>query len=199
MHHPHIAVFCASSNDVDPRFVSVAQRMGGLLAELEYVLVYGGGDVGLMGALARAVHAGGGRVVGVIPHALKAIEGIAYEVADELIMTDTMRERKATIYERADAFVVLPGGIGTLEEFLEVITLKKLGYHDLPIALVSTDGFFDRLLDFFQELKENRFVVASNPPLFETVDEPEQVFQTASFRKAFSRTAGFRPHEDAPG
>jgi len=193
MRHPHVAVFCASSNDVEPRFIAVAQCMGAILAELEYTLVYGGGDIGLMGALARAVHAGGGRVVGVIPHALKSIEGVAYEVADELIMTDTMRERKATIYERADAFVALPGGIGTLEEFLEVITLKKLRYHNLPIALVSTDGFFDRLLEFFQELKEHRFVVASHPPLFETVAEPGQIFQTASFRKAFSRTAGLRP------
>ncbi len=193
MPRPHIAVFCASSNDVHTRYIAVAERMGALLAELEYALVYGGGDIGLMGALARAVHAGGGRVVGVIPHALRSIEGVAYEIADELIMTDTMRERKATIFERADAFVVLPGGIGTLEEFLEVITLKKLGYHDLPVALVSTDGFFDRLLDFFQKLKVNRFVGDSNPPLFETVDEPEQVFQTASFRKAFSHPAGLQP------
>ena len=190
MDHPHITVFCASSNHVDSRFTEVAERMGYLLANSKFTLVYGGGDVGLMGVMARAVHARGGRVVGVIPYALRSIEGVAYEVADELILTDTMRERKAKMYERADAFVALPGGIGTLEEFMEVITLKKLGYHDLPIALVNTDGFYNRLIEFFGELMETQFLSESEPALFEIVSEPEEIFDTESFSKSFSKPFG---------
>lgn len=185
MDHPHITVFCSSSNHVDSRFTKVAERMGYQLANRKITLVYGGGDVGLMGIMARAVHANGGRVVGVIPYALRSMEGVAYEVADELIMTDTMRERKAKMYERADAFVALPGGIGTLEEFMEVITLKKLGYHDLPIALVNTDGFYDRLLELFSEMIDSQFLSETEPALFEAVSEPEAIFETEVFRQAF--------------
>lgn len=185
MDHPHITVFCASSNHVDSRFTKVAERMGYQLANRKITLVYGGGDVGLMGIMARAVHANGGRVVGVIPYALRSMEGVAYEVADELIMTDTMRERKAKMYERADAFVALPGGIGTLEEFMEVFTLKKLGYHDLPIALVNTDGFYDRLLELFSEMIDSQFLSETEPALFEAVSEPEAIFETEVFRQAF--------------
>lgn len=185
MDHPHITVFCASSNHVDSRFTKVAERMGYQLANRNITLVYGGGDVGLMGIMARAVHANGGRVVGVIPYALRSMEGVAYEVADELIMTDTMRERKAKMYERADAFVALPGGIGTLEEFMEVITLKKLGYHDLPIALVNTDGFYDRLLELFSEMIDSQFLSETEPALFEAVSEPKAIFETEVFRQAF--------------
>lgn len=185
MDHPHITVFCASSNHVDSRFTKVAERMGYQLANRNITLVYGGGDVGLMGIMARAVHANGGRVVGVIPYALRSMEGVAYEVADELIMTDTMRERKAKMYERADAFVALPGGIGTLEEFMEVITLKKLGYHDLPITLVNTDGFYDRLLELFSEMIDSQFLSETEPALFEAVSEPEAIFETEVFRQAF--------------
>jgi len=186
MDHPHITVFCASSNHVDSRFTIVAERMGYQLANRNITLVYGGGDVGLMGIMARAVHANGGRVVGVIPYALRSIEGVAYEVADELIMTDTMRERKAKMYERADAFVALPGGIGTLEEFMEVITLKKLGYHDLPIALVNTDGFYDRLLELFSEMIDSQFLSETEHALFEVVSEPDAIFETEAFRQAFA-------------
>ena len=185
MDHPHITVFCASSNHVDSRCTKVAERMGYQLANRKITLVYGGGDVGLMGIMARAVHANGGRVVGVIPYALRSIEGVAYEVADELIMTDTMRERKAKMYERADAFVALPGGIGTLEEFMEVITLKKLGYHDLPIALVNTDGFYDRLLELFSEMIDSQFLSETKTALFEVVSEPKAIFETEVFRQAF--------------
>ncbi|MCH8122316.1 MAG: TIGR00730 family Rossman fold protein [Bacteroidetes bacterium] len=185
MDHPHITVFCASSNHVDSRFTKVAERMGYQLANRNITLVYGGGDVGLMGIMARAVHANGGRVVGVIPYALRSMEGVAYEVADELIMTDTMRERKAKMYERADAFVALPGGIGTLEEFMEVFTLKKLGYHDLPIALVNTDGFYDRLLELFSEMIDSQFLSETEPALVEVVSEPEAIFETEVFRQAF--------------
>jgi hypothetical protein len=179
---PNVTVFCASSNHVGDGFMKLADGFGRLLADKGCTLVYGGGNVGLMGVLARSVHANGGRVVGVIPHALREIEGVAYETADELILTDTMRERKRIMYERADAFVALPGGLGTLEEFLEVVTLRKLGYHDRPIYLVNPDGFFDGLLGFFDTLVERRFSKPAERHLFETVHDAAAVFETVSFR-----------------
>lgn len=153
----NITVYCASSSAVAARYVEAAEEAGQRLAEGGHVLVYGGGNVGLMGVLARSVHAHGGHVVGVIPEALKAREGIAYDVADEMIVTETMRERKKIMYTRADAFLVLPGGFGTLEEFLEVLTLRQLRYHDHPIALVNTAGFYDPLLKVFSHFVRERF------------------------------------------
>ena len=152
----HIGVYCASSNQVADPFIDEAERIGRLIAERKDTLVYGGGQVGLMGVLARAVHEYGGSVIGAIPHALKDREGIAYDIADELHVTETMQERKAIIFTRADAFVVLPGGFGTLEELTEVLTLRQLGYHDKPIVVVNTAGFYDPLLVLFEHFFEHR-------------------------------------------
>ncbi len=151
-----ICVYCSSSNAIADTYPPAADTLGRALARRGHTLVYGGGAVGLMGVLARAAHEEGGPVTGVIPSKLQDREGIAYE-ADELIVTDTMRERKGIMFRRADAFVVLPGGYGTLEEFMEVLTLKQLGYHDRPIAILNVDGFFDTLLDFFGQLREGQF------------------------------------------
>lgn len=153
---PAICVYCSSSNAIADHYPPVAETLGRLLAARGHSIVYGGGAVGLMGVLARAAHENGGHVTGVIPSKLQNREGIAYD-ADELIVTETMRERKRIMFSKADAFVVLPGGFGTLEEFMEVLTLKQLGYHDHPIALLNVDGFFDTLLSFFEELREGRF------------------------------------------
>ncbi|MFP4229350.1 MAG: TIGR00730 family Rossman fold protein [Salinivenus sp.] len=153
---PSICVYCSSSDDIDAAYPPVAEALGRQLAARGHALVYGGGAVGLMGVLARAAHDAGGHVTGVIPSKLQDREGIAYD-ADELVVTETMRERKRIMFSKADAFIVLPGGFGTLEEFMEVLTLKQLGYHDRPIALLNVDGFFDTLLSFFQELREGRF------------------------------------------
>ncbi len=152
-----VCVYCSSSDRIDEAFRPVAEALGAGLAARGHTLVYGGGDVGLMGVLARAVHDGGGRVVGVIPERLQVVEGVAYHLADELIVTDTMSARKQIMMRRAQAFVVLPGGFGTLEELMEVMTLRFLGYHARPIVLVNTDGFYDDLLAFFDRLHEARF------------------------------------------
>ncbi len=170
----HVCVYCSSSNHVAPRYAEVAEATGRLLAEQGYTLVYGGGNVGLMGTLARSVHTHGGRVVGVIPEALKAREGVAYSVADELITTQTMQRRKAIMFTRADAFLVLPGGFGTLEEFMEVLTLRQLGYHDKPIALLNTDGFYDPLLDLFEHFFSERFARASMRALYHVAPNPAE-------------------------
>ena len=151
-----ICVYCSSSNAIADTFPPVAEALGRALARRGHELVYGGGAVGLMGVVAHAAHEEGGTVTGVIPSKLQEREGIAYD-ADELVVTETMRERKGIMFRRSDAFVVLPGGYGTLEEFMEVLTLKQLGYHDHPISMLNVDGFFDTLLDFFGELRDGRF------------------------------------------
>ncbi|NNE69174.1 MAG: TIGR00730 family Rossman fold protein [Rhodothermales bacterium] len=152
-----VAVYCASASDLAESYRQEARDLGVGLAASGLALVYGGGNVGLMGEIARSVHERGGYVAGYIPERLMAIEGRAYDVADELIVTQTMQERKRSIFGRADAFVVLAGGLGTLEEFLEVATLRKLGYHDKPIILINTGGFYNRLLDFFAHTETEGF------------------------------------------
>lgn len=170
-----VTVFCSSSDRIDGEFVEMADAVGQTLAVHGIGLVFGGGAVGLMGTLARAVHARRGHVTGVIPHALKKIEGIAYSASDELVLTDTMRERKGIMYERADVFLVMPGGYGTLEEFLEVVTLKQLGYHDRRIVLLNMAGYFDSLIGFFAEMDEAGFVRERPEPLFDVISDPGDV------------------------
>jgi len=166
-----ICVYCSSSDRIADTYPPVAEHLGRDIARRGHTLVYGGGAVGLMGVLAHAAHEEGGEVVGVIPSKLQDREGIAYD-ADEL-------------YDRADAFVVLPGGYGTLEEFMEVLTLKQLGYHDCPIVILNVDGFFDTLLSFFEELQEGRFAREHITDLVHVVTSPEaaldriEQFQTA--------------------
>jgi cytokinin riboside 5'-monophosphate phosphoribohydrolase len=135
--------------------VDAARALGTALAERGDVLVWGGAGVGLMGELARAARAAGGRTVGVIPEALLAVE-IADHEADELLITPDMGARKAAMAGRADAFVALPGGFGTLEELLEQLTLRLLRQHDKPIVLVDVDGYWAPLLALFEHLYERR-------------------------------------------
>lgn len=151
-----ICVYCSSSNAVDEAHFVAARELGRAMAQTGFALVYGGTNVGLMGALAESVHAHGGKVIGVIPMALKE-RGIGYDRADELIVTPDMRSRKAKMAELASAFVGLPGGFGTLEEILETITLKQLSYHDKPVALLNVAGFYDPLHHLFEHVYEHRF------------------------------------------
>ena len=167
-----ICVFCASSDDASPRYREVARSLGGLMVERGHTLIYGGGSVGLMGELAREVQQGGGRVVGVIPERLST-EEIAFEAAEELLVTADMAERKNIMIERAEAFICLPGAFGTLDEMLEILTLKQLDYHDKPIVLVNTDGFYDTLLGFFRRLEKERLIYKECLELYEAVSDVE--------------------------
>ena len=178
-----ICVYCSSSNRIAASYFEMAEEAGRLLAKGGYTLVYGGGNVGLMGEVARSVHAHGGRVVGVIPERLKAIEGVAYDVADELITTDTMQRRKAIMFTRADAFLVLPGGFGTLEEFMEVLTLRQLGYHDKAIVLVNTDSFYDPLLELFEHFYEEQFSRPQARTLYYVASDPADAFRYLETRR----------------
>lgn len=140
-----LCVYCGSSVGADPAFVETARSFGKILAESGVRLVYGGGSIGLMGALAGSVIEHGGEVTGVIPEFLTAAER-PRRLAQELIVTPDMHERKRTMFERADAFVALPGGLGTLEELVEQMTWAQLGRHKKPILVANINGFWDPLL-----------------------------------------------------
>ena len=137
-----ICVFCSSSNDVYKGYYEVATDLGHRIGQLGLDLIYGGASIGLMGAVARGVHDKGGRVVGVIPEFFrKKDKTIEYVEADELIVTKDMRNRKAIMDERSDAFIVLPGGVGTLEEAMEIVSMKQLCLTDKPLAFINTNNF----------------------------------------------------------
>ena len=160
-----ICVFCSSSNAVDEVYFEAARELGKAIAQRGWGLVYGGSDVGLMGAVARAVHLHRGTVVGVIPQTIHA-RGIAYETADELLVTRDLRERKAEMERRADAFIAMPGGFGTLEEIVEVLTLKQLQLHLKPIIFLNINGFYDPLVTLFEHYYEQRFAKADSRHLY---------------------------------
>ncbi len=171
-----ICVYSSSSNAVPKIFFDAAEELGELLAQRKIVLVYGGANVGLMGALARSVHRHGGRVIGVIPRFMRERE-IAYEAADELIATETMRERKEEMEKRADAFIALPGGFGTLEEILEVLTLRQLGRHSKPIAFLDTANFYRPLVAMFEHLYENKFAKPDYRRFYHIAETPADALE----------------------
>jgi uncharacterized protein (TIGR00730 family) len=146
----NIAVFCASADGAQPEYRAAAIELGTKMAQRKLGLIYGGAKVGLMQAVADASLAAGGEVVGVIPHVLVDLE-VAHQGLTELHVTDTMHTRKALIGERSDAFIVLPGGFGTLEEVFEVLAWQTLRIHSKPILLLNTLGFYDTLLAFLDQ------------------------------------------------
>jgi len=152
----YICVYSSSSSVIGREYFEAARQLGTEMGKQDIGLIFGGGVVGLMGETARAVHDSGGRVVGVIPEVLNQ-KGIVYEYCDELIVTKELRERKAIMDEKADGFMALPGGFGTLEELLEIITLKQLRYHNKPIVVLNVNGFYDGLIDVFEKIIELKF------------------------------------------
>lgn len=152
-----LSVFCGSSPGADPAYAEAARSLGRLLAERGIGLVYGGGNVGLMGVLADSVLAAGGTAIGVIPRSLEARE-VAHRGLSELHVVGSMHERKALMAELSDGFVMLPGGIGTLEEFFEVWTWAGLGLHQKPCGLLNVRGFYAPLIAFLDQLVAQRFL-----------------------------------------
>lgn len=152
----NICVFCSSSDSVDEKYFQEARNLGKSMGEAQFGLVYGGTNVGLMNEVAVAANSAGGKVIGVIPKLIEEY-GLSADFLDELIVTPDMAERKKVLRDRSDAFIALPGGFGTLEEILEVITLKQLGYHNLPIVFINTDGFYDCLKNQFETTYQESF------------------------------------------
>lgn len=170
-----LCVYCSSSDRLDAKYYSAAEAIGAEMVRREWGLVYGGGKTGLMGTLARTVKRGGGRVIGVIPDFMKAKE-LAFDEADELITVVTMRERKLLMEARADAFLALPGGWGTLEEIMEILTLRQLDVIRKPCVFFNQDGFYDELLRFFERMVNEQFNKTSNLNLFSVALSVEHVF-----------------------
>ncbi|MGH3665811.1 MAG: TIGR00730 family Rossman fold protein [Egibacteraceae bacterium] len=166
-----VCVYCASSDGVPAHYRTVAADLGRALAAEDWSLVYGGGNVGLMGEVARAALAAGAHVTGVIPHLLADRE-VALEEVTELIRTETLRDRKRLMDERSDAFIVLPGGIGTLEELVEIVTLKQLGYHDRAVVLLDSAGYWDPVVAQLHRMVDEGFAA---PELLQLVDVADDV------------------------
>ena len=167
-----ICVYCSSSSSVSQTHKEAARELGRLIGTGGHSLVYGGAQVGLMGELARAVRATGGKIIGVLPTLFKEHEGLVYAEADELIETESMAERKTIMAQRGEAFVALPGGFGTMEELLEVMTLKQLGYLRGPIVLVNTAGFYKYLLAHFEYLYQQHFAKVAYRQLYHISECP---------------------------
>ncbi len=168
-----VCVFCSSSDSVDGVYRETATNLGRKLGQLGLNLIYGGASIGLMGCVARGVHEFGGRVTGVLPEFFK-IKEIEYEEADELIVTQDMRERKAVMDEKSDAFITLPGGIGTMEEAMEILSMKQLKLTPKPLVFINTCNFYDGLISNLQEMVDLNFAKKETLELFAVEPGPEE-------------------------
>lgn len=182
-----VCVFCGSRSGASPAFEAAARATGKLIGDMGWQLVYGGGRAGLMGTVADAALAAGARVVGVIPHALMEREH-GHTGLSELQVVQTMHERKRLMAERSDAFLALPGGIGTLEELFEIWTWRQLGYHDKPLGLLNVNGFYDKLLAFVADTADAGFVTPPQRALLQVEVSPLALLQRLG-RLALAATA----------
>ena len=167
----NICVYGASSNTIDPVFLQAGEALGLAMAQRGHRLVFGGGAGGLMGAVARGMTRGGGEIIGVAPRFFD-VDGVLYPHCTEFVYTETMRERKAIMEERADAFIMTPGGIGTLEEFYEIATLRQLGRHNKPIAMLNTKDYYRPILEMWEQAISHGFMTAACRELFTMFSEP---------------------------
>lgn len=173
-HLTHLCVFCGSQVGADPAYRTAATALGSSMAARNVALVFGGGRVGLMGACADAVLAGGGRVIGVIPEFLRDKE-LAHPHASEMIVVQDMHTRKRIMFERADAFCILPGGVGTLDEFFEIVTWRQLHRHNKPIIVLNTAGYWDHLRGLMEVIIDRGFAHGGHAALIDFVDRAEDV------------------------
>jgi uncharacterized protein (TIGR00730 family) len=169
-----LCVFCGSSLGADPAFASAARQLGALLAERRIGLVYGGASVGLMAEIANSTMAAAGEVIGVIPHSLVDRE-VAHRGLRDLRVVDSMHQRKAVMADLSDGFIAMPGGLGTLEEFFEVLTWAQLGMHTKPCGLLNIAGFYDKLLAFLDHAVEQRFIKPVHRATVMVADRPDDL------------------------
>jgi cytokinin riboside 5'-monophosphate phosphoribohydrolase len=175
----NICVFCSSSNGVSECYFEVAERLGILIARDNHTLIYGGANVGLMEKIACTVRNHHGKILGVIPQKIYD-KNLFSDHPDELLVTATMDERKAIMRDRSDAFIALPGGFGTLEEVIEVITLKQLDYHRKPIVFLNINSFFDDLFTQFEKSFSEHFAKENYRKLYYITDSPEDAISYIS-------------------
>ncbi|MDM1070979.1 TIGR00730 family Rossman fold protein [Empedobacter brevis] len=178
-----LTVFCGSSNGSNKVFINEAYKLGKKLVENEIELVYGGANVGLMGIVANSVLENKGVAIGVLPHFLKKVE-VEYKGLSELILVDSMHERKAKMNQLSDGVITLPGGFGTLEEFFEMLTWAQLGLHKKPIAIYNIDGFYDDLLLFIKSMVTKGFLKQENYDMLIVSDDLDDLFDQIKNYKA---------------
>lgn len=172
----NICVFCSSNLGSDSIYETTARKLGKLLAKNKHTLIYGGANVGLMRCTAEEVLKNKGQTIGVITHFL-AQKHLTQEGLSDLILVDTMQERKAKMTELADGFMVLPGGFGTLEELFEVVTAAQLGFHNKPIAIINTNGYYDFLKKQLENMVKEKMLLQPHANMLLFVDTPEEAFQ----------------------
>lgn len=177
----NICIYGASSVKTSKEYVEATQRLGECLAKDGHSLVFGGGASGLMGAAARGFTAGGGKIIGVAPRFFD-VDGILYDKCTEFIFTETMRERKKILEDKSDAFIVCPGGVGTFDEFFEIITLKQLGRHNKAVVIFNTGNYFDELLNLMNKALKEDFLTEKTLSLYDVAKNEEEV---VSFLKSY--------------
>ncbi|MGC2163018.1 MAG: TIGR00730 family Rossman fold protein [Silvibacterium sp.] len=187
-----MCVFCGSADGARPEYVTTARELGRRIAGSGYGLLYGGATVGLMAAIADAALAAGGEVVGVIPDVIMDRE-IGHRGLTELHVVRTMHERKALLAERADAFVALPGGYGTMDEFIEIVTWAQLRIHAKPCVLVNVDGYYDGLLRFFDDAVREGFIRPENRGLVQVAQDAGETLEM--IERAWKKRAEIPPHD----
>lgn len=171
-----ICVYCGAGSGTDPAHIASATALGHILAKEKIRLIYGGGTIGMMGAVSKAVMEQGGQVTGIIPRFLLDMEASHAELEqlDELILTEDMHERKRTMFDRADAFIALPGGIGTLEELVEQLTWAQLGRHRKPVLLANINNFWQPLIELIAHMKDEAYIRKGFEVDFLNTDEVDQ-------------------------
>ncbi len=175
-----VCVFCGASNAVDKKFLDIGAEFGKLLASRGITLVYGGGDCGVMGAVANSTMKAGGHVTGVFPVSLRNIEN-EHQSLTEIIIVNTMHERKQNMFDRSDAFIVFPGGFGTMDEMFEILTWKQLLLHDKPVIIFNYQGYWDPLIALMHNIIEQRFAKAEVATYFHVVTELEQILDVLGY------------------
>ena len=167
----NLCVYGASSEQIDRRYIEAGEALGHLMAQRGHKLVFGGGATGLMGAVVRGVAAEGGESLGIAP-AFFNVEGVLSKQCSRFLFTETMRERKERMELEADGFIMTPGGIGTYEEFFEILTLKQLGRHCKPIGILNVGGYYDQLLDLLEKTVEKGFMSEACLGIYRAHEEP---------------------------
>lgn len=179
-----LCVYCGSSDRGSPAHHEAALRLGGLMAKAGIRLVYGGGRIGMMGRIADAVMDNGGEVIGIIPQFLEQVE-VGHSGVTQLIVTDNMHDRKQKMAEMSDAFLIMPGGLGTLEETFEILTWKQLGLHEKPIVIADIDGYWRHLIDLIDHMISESYAKPENRALFQVIGGIDELLPALSAMPAY--------------
>lgn len=169
-----ICVYGAASNKINSSYIEAVEELGRRIAKRGHSIVYGAGSGGLMGAVARGVHEGGGEICGVAPTFFD-VDGVLFEHCTELVSTETMRERKRIMEERAEAFIMVPGGVGTFDEFFEILTLKQLKRHNKAMAVYNVNHYYDHMADMMDNAIKQGFVTPDTLKLYEVLDDADKI------------------------